>query len=182
MPNFRGRAMWWFRWGAMMTFLTGLSYILYEEMVVYGTNFNHWLSFEPGGAGARNSWILFGMTLGTIMWFNVWFVIWPRQQVIMGAVGGKREKPADFDALVAKAALFSKINTYLSFPMLFGMGGRSHFAVAKNWGEQIGWWVGVLLVGVGLAVHVVKHAGPKVGKEFLPDPAPAAPAAPPAAK
>ncbi|HUR38745.1 MAG TPA: urate hydroxylase PuuD [Planctomycetota bacterium] len=177
-PNFRGRAMWWFRWGAMLTFLTGLTYILYQEFVASDRKFSGWLSFEAGGAGPSNAWILFGGLLGTIMWFNVWFVIWPRQQVIMAAVGGKREKPADFDALVAKAALFSKINTYLSFPMLFGMGGRSHLPIAKNWGEQIGWWVGVLLVGVGVAVHVVKHAAPKVGLEFLPD---APPPAPPAA-
>jgi uncharacterized membrane protein len=179
-PHFRGRAMWWFRWGAMLTFLTGLTYIVYQEFVASDRKFSGWLSFDAGGAGPSNAWILFGGLLGTIMWFNVWFVIWPRQQVIMAAVGGKREKPADFDALVAKAALFSKINTYLSFPMLFGMGGRSHLPIAKSWGEQIGWWVGVLLVGVGVAVHVVKHAAPKVGLEFLPDAPPAAP--PPAAK
>src|SRR6185436_4719414 len=123
-PNFRGRAIWWFRMGAMVTFLTGLAYILYQELIAYGTNFKGWLSFEPGGSGAANSWILFGAVLGTIMWFNVWFKIWPRQQIIIAAVGGKREKPADFDALVAAAGKFSRINTYLSVPMLFGMGGR----------------------------------------------------------
>jgi uncharacterized membrane protein len=181
-PNFRGRAIWWFRMGAMVTFLTGLAYILYQELIAYGTNFKGWLSFEPGGSGASNSWILFGAVLGTIMWFNVWFKIWPRQQIIIAAVAGKREKPADFDALVAAAGKFSRINTYLSIPMLFGMGGRSHFPVAKNWGEQIGWWVGVFVVGFGIAYHVVNQAAGKVGKEFLPDAPPAAaPAAPPPA-
>ena len=181
-PNFRGRALWWFRWGAMLTFLSGLAYIVYEEVVAKGHHFAEWLSFAPNGEGPHNAWILFGATLGTIMWFNVWFVIWPRQQVIIASVGGKREKPADFDALVAVAGKASKINTYLSVPMLFGMGGRSHFPVAKSWGEQIAWWVGVLVVGVGIAVHVVNQAAPRVGKEFLPDAPPAPPAAPPAAK
>jgi uncharacterized membrane protein len=171
-PNFRGRAMWWFRWGAMLTLLTGLSYILYQEFVATHRQFAGWLSFGPDGSAASNAWILFGAVLGTIMWANVWFVIWPRQQVIIAAVAGRREKPADFDAMVAVAARFSKINTYLSFPMLFGMGGRSHLPLAKSWGEQAGWWVGVLLVGVGIAVHVVKHAAPKVGREFLPAEAP----------
>ncbi len=180
-PNFRGRAIWWFRMGAMVTFLTGLAYILYQEFAATSNHFGGWLSFAPGGAGPSNAWILFGATLGTIMWFNVWFVIWPRQQVIIAAVGGKREKPADFDALVAVAGKASRINTYLSVPMLFGMGGRSHFPIASNWGEQIGWWVGVFAVGFGVAYHVVNSAAGKVGKEFLPDAPPAAPAAPPPA-
>ncbi|RPH36015.1 MAG: hypothetical protein EHM91_16530, partial [Planctomycetota bacterium] len=41
-PNFRGRAIWWFRMGAMVTFLTGLAYILYEELIAYRTNFSGW--------------------------------------------------------------------------------------------------------------------------------------------
>lgn len=183
-PNFRGRAIWWFRMGAMLTFLSGLAYILYEEFIAKRTNFSGWLSFDALGAGPRNAWILFGATLGTIMWFNVWFVIWPRQQVIIATVGGKREKPADYDALVAVAGKASRINTYLSVPMLFGMGGRSHFPIAKNWGEQIGWWVGVLVIGLAIGFHLVQKVGGKVGTEFLPDAPPAAPppAAPPAAK
>ena len=178
-PNFRGRALWWFRWGAMITFLTGLMYILHQEFGARKTNFSGWLSFEPGGAGFSNIWILFGGILGTIMWFNVWFIIWPRQQVIIAAVAGKREKPADFDALVAFAGKFSRINTYLSVPMLFGMGGRSHFPVAKTLGEALAWIAGVLVVGLIIGYHVVNQIAPKVGTEFLP--APAAPAAPPAA-
>lgn len=178
-PNFRGRALWWFRWGAMLTFLTGLTYIFYEEVVVFQRNFAGWLSFGPDGFAAKNAWILFGATLGTIMWFNVWFVIWPRQQVIIASVAGQREKPADFDALVAAAGKASRINTMLSVPMLFGMGGRSHFMIAKSWGEQLAWWAGVLIVGIGIGVHLFK-VGPLVGKEFVSDAPPAAP--PPAAK
>jgi uncharacterized membrane protein len=177
-PNFRGRALWWFRWGAMLTFLTGWLYIFLQE-VLTKRNFAGWLSFN--GGAAQNSWILFGGLLGSIMWFNVWFIIWPRQRVIIASVGGLREKPADFDALVAMAGKASRINTYLSVPMLFGMGARSHFPVASNWGEAIGWMAGVFVVGFGVAYHVVNQAASKVGTEFLPPAAPAAAAPPPAA-
>src|SRR5579863_5897278 len=43
-PNFRGRAIWWFRWGAMLTFVTGLTYILYQELVATSNNFSGWLT------------------------------------------------------------------------------------------------------------------------------------------
>ena len=177
-PNFRGRAFWWFRWGAMITFLSGLLYITYEEFVATRNNFgNHWFT------ETRNHWILFGMTLGSIMWFNVWFVIWPRQkQIIAGVATGN--KPADFDALVATAGKFSRINTYLSVPMLFGMGARKHFAeIGFNAMETGITMLAVFVVGFAIAYHVVNHAASKAGTEFaamLPPPAPAAP--PPAAK
>jgi hypothetical protein len=183
-PNFRGRAIWWFRQGAMTTFLTGLAYILYQEFAASSRHFSGWLSFGMLGSGPSNIWILFGATLGTIMWFNVWFVIWPRQQVIIASVAGLREKPADFDALVATAGKFSRINFYLAFPMLFGMGGRSHFPVVKSEGEALIWMLGVLVVGVAVGVHVLMIAG-KVGTEFVPPAAPpptAVPPSPPAAK
>jgi uncharacterized membrane protein len=173
-PQVRGRALWWFRWGAMITLLTGWGYLVYQESVVRGSNFKGWLSFGPDGAGASNVWILFGGVLGTIMWVNVWFVIWPAQQVILGALSGKREKPADFDALVATAGKVSRINAILSLPMLFGMGARGHFPVARSLGEAVLWMLGVLAVGVAIAVHVLKLAVPRVGREFLPDETPKA--------
>jgi len=183
-PNFRGRAIWWFRMGAMVTFLTGLAYILYQEFVARGTFFKGWFDMSATGAGTSNLWILFGATLGTIMWFNVWFKIWPRQQIIIASVAGQREKPADFDALVAAAGKFSRINTYLSVPMLFGMGARSHFPMGSLVGTLISMAV-VFVVGFGVAYHIVNGAAAKVGTEFIPAapaaPPPAAPPAPPAA-
>jgi uncharacterized membrane protein len=170
-PNFRGRAIWWFRWGAMLTFLSGVTYLLYEQ-IESGRVFGGWFG------QSADIWITFGATLGTIMWFNVWFVIWPRQRVIIASVAGQREKPADFDALVAKAGKFSRINTYLSVPMLFGMGGRKHLltlSLGANWIMV----VVVFALGFGIAYHVVNHAAARVGTEFVPQ-APAAPApAPP---
>jgi uncharacterized membrane protein len=176
-PNFRGRAIWWFRWGAMITFLSGIVYLIYQQFIATQNMFAGWFSTSQGW------WITFGGLLGTIMWFNVWFVIWPRQQVIIASVAGQREKPADFDALVAVAGKFSRINTYLSVPMLFGMGARGHFPTGST-GATLGWIVGVFVVGFGIAYHVVNQVASKVGTEFVPAPPPAAPppAAPPAAK
>jgi uncharacterized membrane protein len=71
----------------------------------------------------RGMWILFGGLLGTIMWFNVWFIIWPRQQKILGAMQGGPAAPPE---AAPQAALASKINTYLSGPMLWGMVAGSH--------------------------------------------------------
>jgi uncharacterized membrane protein len=182
-PNFRGRAIWWFRWGAMITFLSGLIYLFYQEFVATQSMFGGWFDFGPTGSGNKNVWILFGAALGTIMWFNVWFVIWPRQkQIIAGVATGN--KPADFDALVATAGKFSRINTYLSVPMLFGMGARHHFTTTTT-GTFVTMAI-VLVAGMGIAYHIVNQAAAKAGTEFaamLPPPAPAAPpAAPPPTK
>jgi uncharacterized membrane protein len=174
-PNYRGRAFWWFRWGAMVTMLSGVTYILYEQFVPSGAPmFKGWFESSKG------LWITFGGGLGLIMWFNVWFKIWPRQQIIIACIAGQREKPADFDALVAGAGKFSRINTYLSIPMLFGMGARSHFAAFSTVGTLVTMVI-VFVVGFGIAFHLVNQVGGKVGKEFLPAAPPAPPAAPPPA-
>ena len=149
------RALWWFRWGAMITFIAGL--ILFTEIYMYvpGQGFGPSSFFtDADGMTGRAIWILFGMTLGIIMWFNVWFIIWPIQKAIFGG-----KVPADkLPASRAKAAKFSKINTYLSGPMLFGMLGASHYG-AMN-------FVTILVVLVlGLAVIWHLYKGSKtVGK------------------
>ena len=98
------RALWWFRWGAMLTFLTGL-YLLYT-------------------IGAHNnltghSIIWMGAIAGIVMFLNVWLVIWPKQQVVLGMKSG------DTVAAAAKAGLASRTNTLLSGPMLLGMLGST---------------------------------------------------------
>jgi uncharacterized membrane protein len=68
-----------------------------------------------------------GMWLGTIMWFNVWFVIWPNQQKALNIGGKYSDLPADQKAAAAKTAMiFSRINTLLSLPMLFSMVAAGH--------------------------------------------------------
>src|SRR5205814_1090 len=83
-PKLMPRALWWFRWGAMITFLAGLGLFTMIYMYTPGQGFGPSSLFMSDGAlTSRGIWILLGMGLGTIMWFNVWFVIWPTQKSIL---------------------------------------------------------------------------------------------------
>src|SRR5256886_15660443 len=119
-----GRALWWFRWGAMFTFITGWLIILHVMFAQYG-------GFREFFASSYGWKIFFGGMLGSLMWFNVWFVIWPAQQVIIASAtqvskGGQAIPEAA--ARGARAGVASRTNTLLSVPMLFFMGAASHFA------------------------------------------------------
>ena len=105
-------ALWWFRWGAMATIVTG---ILLAHMNGYLVDA---ITLGMSDGVAKHTAIGIGMWLGVIMWFNVWFVIWPNQKRALGIV----EADADSKAASAKTAmLFSRTNTLLSIPMLFAM-------------------------------------------------------------
>lgn len=112
-------ALWWFRWGAMWTMLTGL--------VLLGLK-GHSSGLEVYSSGWGVA-ILIGTTMGLTMWANVWFIIWPNQQIVMAsaakvAAGGTADPQA---AIVApKALLASRTNVLFSIPMLFFMGSASH--------------------------------------------------------
>ena len=70
-----------------------------------------------------------GMWLGTIMWFNVWFIIWPNQQKALNIGNAFPDLPADQKAKAARTAgLTSRVNTMLSVPMLFCMAAGPHLA------------------------------------------------------
>ena len=97
------RALWWFRWGAMFTFLTGL-YLLH----VLGAGFNQYIAL--------------GALMGTLMFLNVWLVIWPAQKIVVGIAEGDKAKAAP------KALLASRTNTLFSAPMLWGMLASKHGA------------------------------------------------------
>jgi uncharacterized membrane protein len=103
------RALWWFRWGAMFTFLSGV-YLLYLKQL--------------SGMG-----IIIGAVLGTIMFLNVWLIIWPNQKIVIASAkqvaGGGEALPAAAGAL-AKAGLASRTNTLFSIPMLFFMASSVH--------------------------------------------------------
>jgi uncharacterized membrane protein len=101
--------------------------------------------------------MLFGWLLGTIMWFNVWFVIWPAQkQIIGGMLGG----PAAPPEVPKRALLFSRINTFLSAPMLAGMIAGSH---QDTWSVMPGWMHGVFIIIVLGAIHGLIKSSYKVG-------------------
>ncbi len=124
-PKLLPRALWWFRWGAMLTFLAGLALFTLIYMYTPGQGFGPSSAFTApeGGLTSRAIWILLGMLLGTIMWFNVWFVIWPTQKAILSG-----KVPADqLPAARKRALLFSRTNSYLSGPMLFFMLAPSHY-------------------------------------------------------
>lgn len=154
-PQLLPRALWWFRWGAMITFLAGLTLFTLIYMYAPGSGFGPSSYFsDAGGMTGRAVWILFGMLLGTIMWFNVWFVIWPAQKKILGGKATAEELPA----LRKKAALFSRINTYLSGPMLFGMLAPSHYGSASFIAI-----IAALVIGK-LGLWLSYKAAPTVGK------------------
>ncbi|MBI4386769.1 MAG: urate hydroxylase PuuD [Elusimicrobia bacterium] len=154
-PKLMPRALWWFRWGAMVTFLAGL--ILFTMIYMYtpGMGFGPSASFsDEMGVTGRGVWILMGMLLGTIMWFNVWFVIWPIQKKILSGRASAEELPA----LRKRAGLFSRTNTYLSGPMLFGMLAANHYSAIN--GATLIVFVAVSLAAVWVAIF---HAG-RVGQ------------------
>ncbi|MGH6621704.1 MAG: urate hydroxylase PuuD [Alphaproteobacteria bacterium] len=105
-------ALFWFRWGAMATIVTGLILAMLNGYLVEA------ITLGATSKVLGHTMIGIGMWLGTIMWFNVWFIIWPNQKKILGIV------PADAAAKAAAgrtAGLTSRINTLLSIPMLFAM-------------------------------------------------------------
>lgn len=107
------RALWWFRWGALMTWLTGAA------------------TLEIMGIGVVNAFTLqsnaviigTGAWLGTIMLFNVWVLIWPNQKKILGIVKASDEEIAKGKVI---ALMASRTNTFLSIPMIMCMVGQGH--------------------------------------------------------
>ena len=104
------RALWWFRWGAMFTFITGCVLLAYK------------------GAGLTYD-IVLGAGMATLMFLNVWLIIWPNQRIVFTsaqtvAAGGEADPAAAGAA--PKAALASRTNTLFSAPMLFLMGSSAH--------------------------------------------------------
>ena len=148
------RALWWFRWGAMLTLLAGLWLFTQLYMYTPGVGFGSSnLMKDAEGITDRGWWIMIGMTLGIIMWFNVWFIIWPAQKRILGGKASAEELPA----IRRRAYLTSRTNTYLSGPMLFGMLAASHYS-AINLVTVVVFSV----IAIGLIWHAIKFSG-KVG-------------------
>jgi hypothetical protein len=108
------RALWWFRYGALLTFISGLALAGYL-------------------ASAVNFYIMIGMLMGTLMFLNVWLIIWPAQKIVIAStdavIGGGEADPAAAGAL-ARAGLASRTNTLFSLPMLFFMGASGHLGGA----------------------------------------------------
>ena len=106
------KVLFWFRWAAVVTILTGL-------IVAYLNGYLHEsMTLGIGSEGGKNTAIGIGMWLGIIMAYNVWFIIWPNQKKALGIVDASaEEKPI----AAKKALLTSRVNTLLSIPMLLTM-------------------------------------------------------------
>jgi uncharacterized membrane protein len=118
------RALWWFRWGALLTVLSGLSILGFQKQ------FDG--AYFKSGSGVA---ISVGILLALIMFVNVWGIIWPNQKIL---IANAERTAAGQDALPnaaaagRKATCASRTNTLFSIPMLFYMGAASHFAPVYN--------------------------------------------------
>ena len=138
------RALWWFRWGAMFTFLTGLVML--------------------GIRGANSSAdIILGAALGTLMFLNVWLIIWPNQRILVASnqqvlAGGEADPAAA--AAAPKAALASRTNTLFSIPMLYFMGSSAHLPNGSITSEMNALIVGLVIIAILEANAIFGKQGP----------------------
>jgi uncharacterized membrane protein len=180
-PPLLSRSLWWFRWGAVVTWLTGFIYFaviahteapgdmlllifLVAWIVAYEINSLVYKASIKGGAlkdgrlvalivaivvivigavlacygrergaSSRSLSILLGGGLGTVMFMNVWMIIWPLQKKIIAATKATAETgaaaPPEMAQWARRAFLASRTNAWLSIPMLFFMGAASHFPI-----------------------------------------------------
>ncbi len=113
------RALWWFRWGALATWLTGATYLYLQGMLHQAFT----LGLMGDAPNPYANMIGVGAWLGTIMLFNVWVLIWPNQKKVLGMVEATAEEVAK-----AKNTAFmaSRSNTLMSIPMIMSMVGPGH--------------------------------------------------------
>jgi len=133
-------ALWWFRWGAMFTFITGVL-----------------LLHEVFSNSRLNGYIVIGAVMATIMFLNVWLVIWPNQKIALGMVEG------DAPAAGAKALLASRTNVLFSGPMAFGMLAGPHFIGGAGYGyatPTLGWWLSLLIIAALEVNALIGKQGP----------------------
>ena len=136
------RALWWFRWAAMVTFLAGTLTLISKGM-------RGWEIYS-------SSWgilILTGSVLGTLMFLNVWMIIWPKQKVVIAStnqVADGGEAIQEAAGCAAKAALASRTNTLFSIPMLLFMGAASHYPLAVTGNTNYSGLLLVLAIIIGL--------------------------------
>ena len=139
------RALWWFRWAALVTFLSGAAIL------------TKWIM--DGGmtvlASSRGILITVGALLGTLMFLNVWGIIWRNQKIVIAAANG--QNIGDAAKAGARALVASRTNTMFSIPMLFFMGGASRLPLEMNPEMGHGMFWGAILVIIGaLEINSIK--------------------------
>ena len=138
------RALWWFRWAAMLTFITGL-------VLLY-----------PRHTGLTAD-ITVGATMATLMFLNVWLIIWPDQKIIVEsnqAVAAGGEANPDAAAAAPKAALASRTNTLFSIPMLYFMGSSAHLPSGSMSGNMTAVLIALAIVAALEANAIYGKQGP----------------------
>ena len=115
------KALLWFRWGAVVTWLSGAAFLLHKGDFLGAFTLG---AMGSGGSGpAYQATIGIGAWLGTIMFFNVWVLIWPNQKKVLGIVEASAEEIAKARKV---AGLASRTNTMLSLPLIMSMIGAHH--------------------------------------------------------
>ena len=143
-PMTRGlvpNALWWFRWGAMFTFISGWA--------IVALRMHQGIPLSDG----YMTKVLTGGLMGTFMWANVWFVIWPAQQVVIAnaeQVAGGGDPIPEAAARGGKAGMASRTNTLFSIPMLFFMISAANLPSFLSGANDTMYW----LVAGGLIVAV----------------------------
>ncbi len=147
------RALWWFRWAALWTFVTGVLMLSIRAHVDVGSS--------GIGVLAAAYWItiLTGSLLATLMFLNVWLIIWPKQKIVIAnaeaTAKGEAANPAAAGA-AARALTASRTNTLFSVPMLFFMLGANHLGYAVNDESKVGlYWVVALLMVGGIQLNAI---------------------------
>jgi uncharacterized membrane protein len=135
MAKLAPRALWWFRWAAMFTFLTGLVLLW-------------WVSSQQ----RYNLGISLGALMGTLMMLNVWLIIWPNQKIVIGLAEG------DKAAAGPKAGLASRTNTLFSLPVLYFMVASIHGLAASGgtWGAETS--MPALIIGLVIIAVIEANA------------------------
>ncbi len=131
------KVLFYFRWGAMGTFLTGWTIIALRI-------------HQSGMEIVNTSWgatILTGAIFGSVMWFNVWFIIWPIQKKVIGSANG--EKVDNLPAMARRAFLASRTNSLMSIPLLFFMAAASHLAISTD-ATKVPVWLGFVTAIIAL--------------------------------
>ena len=157
------RALWWFRWAAVATLVTGIMILLFQKAGDKSQLFSgDYMKSTPGIS------ISTGILLALTMFFNVWLVIWPNQKkVIANARNVQAGGEADPNAAAAgrKAFLASRMNTIFSLTMLMFMVGTAHFFLpgkfkfAPSGSDRAIYWAIALVIWLVLELNALGVIG-----------------------
>jgi uncharacterized membrane protein len=147
------RALWWFRWAALWTFVTGffmLSIRAHVDMSASGSAVfatPYWINILTGGL------------MATLMFLNVWGIIWRKQKIVIAnaqaTAGGAAANPLAAPA-GARSTVASRTNTLLSIPMMFFMVGANHLGYVVNENSNVMlYWIVALLIIFGIEANAI---------------------------